>query len=699
LREPKKKRSIKDLIKTVIGSSRKGLPSPERDAKEVQEVWANTILDTDVRSGPSTQTALVLDQDQNIPPTDTTPTDPTPASQNKVQTISNDVITDSKVSSDFQPKPNGFEDVDPFVEPMSVANNSRFNSLNEALHKSDSQISITSSLRTGPWSLSQLSLDQETRLLLARDLTVSTVDSLLTSSTTSGSYIPQNTTNEPDLEDAKAEMNPSKSPLAAITEEDKVTSNVTVSVRNELAVSGDAPQATEGSEPVRGPSHSKIPSPPARPGVKTRLYENHEGRTAGYSKPSSVSLRSAIPISPRANSKTSSVTLKSAIPISRANTMGRTSGTTPRDSSTLPRSTKDNSATQRKDGNGPAAKKAPRSIQQPNPFQTAGSTSSRKNLRQPMFPAQKPTRGAIPVVNETTNKAIMDGNTKGFRSAELLTLTTEEIEVIEAEPTVQSKSPDSKSAPLADISGIGASSNPRGCNWTGRKKSLKAATPSAAKITPRGRKENVRPFRMPVTPGTATSRSSRATAANDSTKISKKVAIVKWFGNRQSSGTGFSKKLSLFGKSPRGSTVSASSVSPKATSFSKEEVDEVNRRLSAEVPPNPDGGFHIVGGAYYCHKPNLDNSPTKEQMEENPIAVCMNLLYLVTIERDPERRERMLSLTTALVDTVTKSRDAECAMEQAKISALRAESAYLDMMDRVYRVMEVVQVWKAANLI
>lgn len=113
--------------------------------------------------------------------------------------------------------------------------------------------------------------------------------------------------------------------------------------------------------------------------------------------------------------------------------------------------------------------------------------------------------------------------------------------------------------------------------------------------------------------------------------------------------------------------------------FPNEEVDVLIKRLSAQLPQTPDeiNGFNALGGRYYTedYTPNLDVSPSKEG---NPIAVCMNLIDAAIKEPQSPRRERLLQMSSILVDAVSKSRDAECAAEEAKMAATRAKCAFLE---------------------
>ncbi|CUS15211.1 unnamed protein product [Tuber aestivum] len=113
--------------------------------------------------------------------------------------------------------------------------------------------------------------------------------------------------------------------------------------------------------------------------------------------------------------------------------------------------------------------------------------------------------------------------------------------------------------------------------------------------------------------------------------------------------------------------------------FSHNDVENLIKRLSTQLPGTPDGscGFNALGGKYYTsgYIPNLDESPSKES---NPIAVCMDLINSASEEAQSPRRERLLQMSSIMVDAVSKSRDAECAAEEAKIAAAKAEYAFLE---------------------
>jgi hypothetical protein len=125
--------------------------------------------------------------------------------------------------------------------------------------------------------------------------------------------------------------------------------------------------------------------------------------------------------------------------------------------------------------------------------------------------------------------------------------------------------------------------------------------------------------------------------------------------------------------------------------FSNDEVEILIKRLSTQIPQTPDemNGFNALGGRYYTadYTPNLDESPSKEG---NPIAVCMNLIDAASKEPQSPRRERLLQMSSILVDAVSKSRDAECAAEEAKMAATRAECAFLETRKHLQEMTELM---------
>ncbi|KAG0636694.1 hypothetical protein HOY80DRAFT_1024259 [Tuber brumale] len=237
---------------------------------------------------------------------------------------------------------------------------------------------------------------------------------------------------------------------------------------------------------------------------------------------------------------------------------------------------------------------------------------------------------------------------------------------------------------LADLSAIGSNRNPRtlpspGRSWFGRRSLVSAPTSAISG------KENYDP----------------SNAQEGTTPINKEKAKSRSLGNL----TGWlhrSPKISPDGLFSRGAkkdknklakvTSSLTVHSAPATltpqplgrreqkaEFSHSDVENLIKRLSTQLPSTPDGSreFNALGGKYYTsgYIPNLDESPSKES---NPIAVCMDLINSASEEGQSPRRERLLQMSSIMVDAVSKSRDAECAAEEAKIAAAKAECAFLE---------------------
>lgn len=136
-----------------------------------------------------------------------------------------------------------------------------------------------------------------------------------------------------------------------------------------------------------------------------------------------------------------------------------------------------------------------------------------------------------------------------------------------------------------------------------------------------------------------------------------------------------------------------SSPPPPNGRFSPDEVESLIKRLSTQIPQTPDqkNGFRVLGGRYYSlNIPSLDKSPSKDEKDRNPIAVCMDLINTASNEPQSDRRESLLQMSRIMVDIVSKSRDAECAAEEAKLAAKRAEVAFLETRKYLVEVTELM---------
>lgn len=255
-----------------------------------------------------------------------------------------------------------------------------------------------------------------------------------------------------------------------------------------------------------------------------------------------------------------------------------------------------------------------------------------------------------------------------------------------------------KTQALADISAIGSNRNPRtlpspGRSWFGRR-SLVSVPASGAVCG----KENYDP-----------SSSHQGTAPVNKEKVKSRSLgnLAGWLHR--------SPKMSPDGLFSRGAKKDKEKLSKAASSlivgpttptlalqppsrhekkaeFSHNDVENLINRLSIQLPSTPDGssGFNALGGKYYTsgYIPNLDQSPSKES---NPIAICMDLINSASEEAQSPRRERLLQISSIMVDAVSKSRDAECAAEEAKIAAAKAECAFLETRKSLQAMTELLK--------
>ncbi|PWW76455.1 hypothetical protein C7212DRAFT_363294 [Tuber magnatum] len=237
---------------------------------------------------------------------------------------------------------------------------------------------------------------------------------------------------------------------------------------------------------------------------------------------------------------------------------------------------------------------------------------------------------------------------------------------------------------LTDLSAIGSNRNPRtlpppGRSWFGRR-SLASVPTSAISGKENYDPSNAQQGATPIKEEKAKSRSLGSLAG--------------WLrGSPKTSPDGLFSRGAKKDKDKLGNAVSdliarppPATLTPQSPShhkkraeFSNNDVENLIKRLSSQLPSTPEDsrGFNALGGKYYTsgYIPNLDESPSKES---NPIAVCMDLISSASEEAQSPRRERLLQMSSIMVDAVSKSRDAECAAEEAKIAAAKAECAFLE---------------------
>ena len=72
----------------------------------------------------------------------------------------------------------------------------------------------------------------------------------------------------------------------------------------------------------------------------------------------------------------------------------------------------------------------------------------------------------------------------------------------------------------------------------------------------------------------------------------------------------------------------------------------------------------------------------------------MSLLNSARNEPNSPRKEHLLALGKAMVESITNARDAEKAMEEAKMAARNAEIYYMKARQSVLSVTNVVREWQ-----
>ncbi|KAH8150858.1 uncharacterized protein LAJ45_05039 [Morchella importuna] len=249
----------------------------------------------------------------------------------------------------------------------------------------------------------------------------------------------------------------------------------------------------------------------------------------------------------------------------------------------------------------------------------------------------------------------------------------------------------SSSPVLVDITEIGSASNPRvtpsGCTWFGGTSRILGPMVGSL-IHTDSQKENSR-ICIDKKQHSLQSTSS-GTARSKSGPLEN---FVGWLsrGSPKFSHTesgGFLKYATIRKNKER-----SSPVTPHGE-FSQDEVVNLMKRLSAQIPQTPDGkkAFNGLGGRYYTSNiPSLDESPSKDEKKRNPIAVCMDLINAASNEPQSARREKLLQMSRVMVDAVSKSRDAECAAEEAEMAAKRAERAFLETRKHLAQMTELMK--------
>lgn len=231
-----------------------------------------------------------------------------------------------------------------------------------------------------------------------------------------------------------------------------------------------------------------------------------------------------------------------------------------------------------------------------------------------------------------------------------------------------------KGGVLVDITSIGCSSNPRTIpvsgRWFGRRETGIPIIPRPAMISGLVEDDTQKENHRPHTGGEQCLQPQGVTP-----KLRALGNLTNWLSS---------------GRKSKGKSASP----PPNGRFSPEEVESLIKRLSTQIPQTPDqkNGFRVLGGRYYSlNIPNLDKSPSKDEKDRNPIAVCMDLINTASNEPQSFRRENLLQMSRIMVDIVSKSRDAECAAEEAKLAARRAEVAFLETRKHLAEMTELVK--------
>ncbi|KAH0562117.1 hypothetical protein GP486_003185 [Trichoglossum hirsutum] len=96
--------------------------------------------------------------------------------------------------------------------------------------------------------------------------------------------------------------------------------------------------------------------------------------------------------------------------------------------------------------------------------------------------------------------------------------------------------------------------------------------------------------------------------------------------------------------------------------------------------------------------PTPGPTPARPSEVAETNALAMSLLNSARYESDSPKKERLLALGKAMVDSITNARDAEKAMEEAKIAASNAEMYYVMARKSVLDVTNMVREWKEVEI-
>ncbi|KAH0542965.1 hypothetical protein FGG08_002653 [Glutinoglossum americanum] len=132
-------------------------------------------------------------------------------------------------------------------------------------------------------------------------------------------------------------------------------------------------------------------------------------------------------------------------------------------------------------------------------------------------------------------------------------------------------------------------------------------------------------------------------------------------------------------------------VSPVSDSATAGKQEPKLRQDAGSSGPNPHARPADLVSASF---PTPGPTPARPSEIAETNALAMSLLNSARHEPDSPKKERLLALGKAMVDSITNARDAEKAMEEAKMAATNAEMFYMMAKRSVLDVTNMVREWK-----
>lgn len=187
-------------------------------------------------------------------------------------------------------------------------------------------------------------------------------------------------------------------------------------------------------------------------------------------------------------------------------------------------------------------------------------------------------------------------------------------------------------------------------------------------------------------------RTSQASKQSSHSSISKNVlsmSNLRGLFRRGHNSKGEEKTPVPTSKTSRNYTISAAG-SPFTSRAESSTTRTRSRERSTPVTSIPSPHHQQVPGS--TNSPVI-SSPASSQVAETT-SLAMDILESARNETNSHRRERLLEMGKIMVDVITQARDAEKAMEEAKVAADKAQMAYMMTKKAVFDVAKMIEGWK-----